>query len=217
MVNHNQRSFTVFAIISVMLNLLLSGIIIGYFLKQANIKPIHREHLFINNILHHLPATSIQKIQPILNAHQLKIMAKKYDLYQIRETVFTALAKENFDKNLVAENLQKLRQAILLTQTTMHDVFLNIMQILTQEERIQLLNSVKHDEFNHENFQVDKNFKVQKFHAKDINQDGKLSLLEFKQNRLGNGLQNAKTRFKIIDENNDNFITMEEIVKFKKN
>lgn len=208
----NPLIFGIILAISIALNLFLSSVIIGWSVRGDRHPPPPRDLLLESppDILRVLPEAR-ERVQPILRRNASFVHPKIQQLRRVKQELEQHITIEPLDTVALTKAFTQLRQAELETKTAVHQAVIEIMSVLSQDERQRLAHS-KEANRRHRRSSSDepppyfrKTEELVK--ERDVNHDGKLSREEF----LAQELPPAERRFRELDMNEDGFLTPSEL------
>ena len=138
----NNRWLTVVLAISVGLNLLLVGILIGNFAGRPAARPFP-PHL--GWILRKLEPETRQKLHLELEELVKNDRRLRRNLRGVQRSVGELITADPLDRSALETQLAELRESSSESQQALHQAMVEIMTKLNQEERRKILKSLRHN------------------------------------------------------------------------
>ena len=132
----NNRWVLLFLLLSLALNLLLLGVIIGSSVyKKPIIKPLPAN---LGWMIQHLDSASLSSLQPQLEAHTLRVAPIRREMRRQQKEFNRLLLQPKPDNEVLAQTLSKLREHSNKYQQEMHSMILKLIPKLNEDQRRQV-------------------------------------------------------------------------------
>jgi len=210
MMRQHPRIFAGLLIGSLIINVFLSGLLIGFYWRNdSNVHLTHTE----TELTPSRPLRSMQWVQEALPENQAKIesvfvrhlQAVKPDLYRLNrlhKDIRHDLSAENLDVNSLSQRLKASRQTQTEIQGRIHKALLEAISQLSMEERQSLARN--------RGLGLGQLQRSRIIPSRDKDGDGKISRAEFLQAVPEQRREKAAYRFEQLDTNQDNVLTQQE-------
>ena len=133
---NNNRWVILSLLLSLALNLLLCGVIIGSSVyKKPIIKPLPPN---LGWMIQHLDSASLNSLQPQLEAHTRRVAPIRREMRQQQKEFNRLLLQPKPDNEVLAQTLSKLREHSDEYQQEMHSMILKLIPKLNEDQRRQV-------------------------------------------------------------------------------
>jgi uncharacterized membrane protein len=129
---NKSRILSISLVLSVTLNLLFVGAVVGRFMQGAPSRPMS-SHL--GGVLRDLDDEARDKIRPVLENQAETIKPLRREMRQAQRQFRKLLVEESFDEGALEESLSQLRHASEQYQSGMHHQMLLVLKDLEPEQR----------------------------------------------------------------------------------
>ena len=129
-------------VVSVVLNLLLVGFVVGRLASAPPGMPPDPTAGF-GRLLRFLPEERREAVSPVLRGHMRDVMREARGLRSEHEAVYSALAAEPYDAAALSAALAALRATLNTTQEVAHRSLVEVAGTLTAAERRQLADAMR--------------------------------------------------------------------------
>jgi uncharacterized membrane protein len=129
---NKSRILSISIVLSVTLNLLFVGAVVGRFMQGAPSRPMS-SHL--GGVLRDLDDEARDKIRPVLENQAETIRPLRREMRQAQRQFRKLLVEESFDEGALEESLSQLRHASEQYQSGMHHQMLLVLKDLEPEQR----------------------------------------------------------------------------------
>jgi len=128
---------------SVAVNFGLLGFTVGQLLSGARVGPLHDPARGLFRSLRDLPEERRDELKPLLRSQMGGARPNLRHLRSAQRDVFESAAAEPFDRLALGDALQRFRDELLASQERGHRALVEVMAVLTEDERRQLLESMR--------------------------------------------------------------------------
>ena len=132
MTNKRTKVLALLLGISVLVNLLVIGSIIGFKYKSHRARPFPIHSGWITR---HLDEDKRQQLKPVVRAHVMKTRPLRKEMRKARKALEAAILSEPMDLEKAAAAARTLQTLTVEVQTSMHEHMIKIMSELSPEER----------------------------------------------------------------------------------
>ena len=129
---NKSRIISISLVISVALNLLFVGAVVGRFMHGDSQRPMS-SHL--GWVLRDLDEKARDRIRPVLEDQAETIRPLRREMWQAQKEFRKLLVAESFDENALQESLSHLRHASEEYQSGMHHQMLMVLKDLEPDQR----------------------------------------------------------------------------------
>ena len=138
----NNGRWVIFSLVlSLGLNLLLLGVLIGSFISnKPNTKPLPTS---LGWMIHHLDSASLESIRPQMEAHARKVAPIRREMRKTQQKFSRLLGQENPNDKALAQTLSQLRNHSDEYQREMHYMMLELIPRLNKDQRRKVIKMLR--------------------------------------------------------------------------
>ena len=137
------RWLAVLLAVSVALNLGLAGFAAGQLFSGARGGPLHDPAWGLARALRALPEERRDALRPMLRSEMRGLGPSLRQLRGAQRRLIESAAAEPFDRSALESALERFRHELLASQQRSHRAFVEVMAVLSAEERQRVLESMR--------------------------------------------------------------------------